>query len=104
MESYDVAQMLGTVAAVMANQFKDRLMLGNAEQLNDLLTGKGIERWASNIAFTSQFKVAGALGTIPQVPVTIQLYDPASPATMPIRFRLELVSGGTIAIASLYQA
>jgi hypothetical protein len=67
MESYDVMQMLGTAALVLANQFTDRLMLGNAEQLTDLVTGKGIQRWASNIAFTSQFKVAGALGSMNQL-------------------------------------
>jgi hypothetical protein len=80
MESYDVAQMLQTSALVMANQFTDRLMLGNAEQLTDLLTGKGIARWASNIAFTSQFKVAGALGSMnqlmaPQLKAVEQRFD-----------------------------
>ena len=62
-----LVQMLGTAALVLANQFTDRLMLGNAEQLSDLVTGKGVQRWASNIAFTSQFKVAGALGSMNQL-------------------------------------
>jgi hypothetical protein len=80
MEDYDVMQLLGTQALVLASAFSDRLMLNNAEQLNDLVSGKGIDRWASNIAFTSQFKVAGALGSMnqliaPQLKAVEQRFD-----------------------------
>ena len=80
LESHDLSQLLGTQAMILANAFTDRLMLNNAEQLNDLVTGKGIDRWASNIAFTSQFKVAGAIGTMnqliaPQLKAVEQRFD-----------------------------
>ena len=80
LESHDLSQLLGTQALILANAFTDRLMLNNAEQLTDLVTGKGIDRWASNIAFTSQFKVAGAIGTMnqliaPQLKAVEQRFD-----------------------------
>ncbi len=80
LESHDLSQLLGTQALILANAFTDRLMLNNAEQLTDLVSGKGIDRWASNIAFTSQFKVAGALGTMnqliaPQLKAVEQRFD-----------------------------
>ena len=67
MESYDVGQMLAVQAAVLSNQFTDRVMLANAQQFNDVLQGKSAERWASNVAFTSQFKMAGMLGSMNQL-------------------------------------
>ena len=39
----------------------------NVEQFQDVLSGKGVQRWASNVAFTSQSEVAGLLGTLNQV-------------------------------------
>ena len=41
MESHDVAQLLGTQAAVLASQFTDRVMLANAQQFSDVIQGKG---------------------------------------------------------------
>ena len=67
MESHDVSQLLLTQADVIANQFTDRVMLANVQQFNDVLGGKGLARWASNIAFTSQFKVAGLMGSMNQL-------------------------------------
>ena len=67
MESHDVSQLLGTMALILGNTFSERVMLANAEQFNDVLTGTGIERWVSNVAFTSQFKVAGLLGSMNQL-------------------------------------
>ena len=67
MESYDVGQLLSTQAAVLGSQFTDRVMLANAQQFSDVLQGKGAARWASNIAFTSQFKMAGMLGSMNQL-------------------------------------
>jgi hypothetical protein len=80
LESHDLSQLLGTQAMILGNAFTDRLMLNNAEQLTDLVSGKGIDRWASNIAFTSQFKVAGAIGTMnqliaPQLKAVEQRFD-----------------------------
>ena len=37
------------------------------EQFNDVITGTGAQRWASNVAFTSQMKVAGMMGTMNQL-------------------------------------
>ena len=67
MESNDVAQMLQTQAYVLASAFSERIMLANAEQFNDVITGTGAQRWASNVAFTSQMKVAGMMGTMNQL-------------------------------------
>ena len=67
MEERDTGELLQAMAMSVGSLFIERSMLGNAEQFQDVLSGKGVQRWASNVAFTSQFKVAGALGTMNQV-------------------------------------
>ena len=67
MEERDTGELLQAMAMSLGSLFIERSMLGNAEQFQDVLSGKGVQRWASNVAFTSQFKVAGALGTMNQV-------------------------------------
>ena len=67
MEERDTGELLQAMSMSLGSLFFERSMLGNAEQFQDVLSGKGVQRWASNVAFTSQFKVAGALGTMNQV-------------------------------------
>jgi len=67
MEERDTGELLNAMAMSIGSLFTERSMLGNAEQFQDVLSGKGVQRWASNVIFTSQFKVAGALGTMNQI-------------------------------------
>ena len=66
MQERDVGELLQAMAYSIGQTFTERAMLGNAEQFQDVLSGKGVQRWASNVAVSSQFRVAGALGTLNQ--------------------------------------
>jgi len=69
MEQKDVGELLRTMGYILGANFTERTQLGNIEQFNDVLSGNpaAIQRWAANITATSQFKVAGALGTLNQI-------------------------------------
>lgn len=69
LESYDVEQTLRALGHIIGANISERTTLQNIEQFNDVLSGNpaSIQRWASNVTFTSQFKVAGALGTLNQL-------------------------------------
>ena len=69
MEEKDAGELLRTLGYILGANFTERTQLGNIEQFNDVLSGNpaAIQRWASNITVTSQFKVAGAMGTLNQL-------------------------------------
>ena len=69
MEEKDAGELLRTLGYILGANFTERTQLGNIEQFNDVLSGNpaAIQRWASNITVTSQFKVAGAMGTLNQI-------------------------------------
>ena len=69
MESFDVGETLRAMAYVLGANLFERTQLGNVEQFQDVLGGNpaAIQRWASNVTVTSQFKVAGLLGTMNQI-------------------------------------
>ncbi len=69
LESYDVEETLRALGHIIGANISDRTMLTNMEQFQDVVQGNpaAIQRWASNMVVTSQFKVAGALGTMNSV-------------------------------------
>lgn len=69
LESYDVEETLRALGHIIGANISERTTLQNIEQFSDVLSGNpaSIQRWASNVTFTSQFKVAGALGTLNQL-------------------------------------
>jgi len=69
LQSYDVEETLRALGHIIGANISERTTLQNVEQFSDVLSGNpaSIQRWASNVTFTSQFKVAGALGTMNQL-------------------------------------
>jgi len=69
LSSYDLEETLRALGHIIGANISERTTLQNVEQFSDVLSGNpaSIQRWASNVTFTSQFKVAGALGTLNQL-------------------------------------